>query len=143
MVKTKTTAPKAAKAPEVPKAIQHKDMLMHHVKSVFDKDSVSKNSDGWQHIYQQDGAGTQIGFGTDHPSLKAPIAATVVNPVKAKDISVRADANKKDMEHGAKIWPIARQALEILRVALKNPALKMVITAIEAAGDAIFNYNGQ
>ncbi len=35
------------------------------------------------------------------------------------------------------IWPIAKEGLELLEAAVKNPALKVIIGVIVAAGDAI------
>jgi len=35
------------------------------------------------------------------------------------------------------IWPVVKEGLELLAAALKNPALKVIIGVIVAAGDAI------
>jgi hypothetical protein len=58
------------------------------------------------------------------------IAANVKNI--SLESSATAGVNKL-----CEIWPVAKEALELLAAAVKNPALKVIIGVIIAAGDAI------
>ncbi|MVN23275.1 hypothetical protein [Mucilaginibacter arboris] len=55
----------------------------------------------------------------------------------ANSISLEPAATEGNQSELCKIWPTAKQALEILQGLIKNPALKVIISTIIAAGDAI------
>ncbi len=55
----------------------------------------------------------------------------------ADSISLEPTALEGNQTELCKIWPVAKQALQILQGLVKNPVLKVIITTIITAGDAI------
>lgn len=55
----------------------------------------------------------------------------------ADNISLEPAALENNQSELCKIWPIAKQALEVLKTLLKDPLTKLIIEGLIATGDAV------